>query len=92
MNSAPALDLPEDELGFLRDLVKGSRQRTHQVNWVDRDGTKRLTVLNQTDVVRLNEIAGRLKTSKSEILRRAAHIPVAAAKRPPTEPESKPEA
>lgn len=87
MNPAAPLNLPEDDLGFLRDLVKGSRQRTHQVSWVDRDGTKRLTVLNQTEVVRLNEIAETLKTSKSEVLRRAAHIPVAAAKRPPAEPK-----
>lgn len=86
MNPAP-LNLPEDDLGFLRDLVKGSRQRIHQVAWVDRDGMKRLTVLNQPEVVRLNEIAETLKTSKSEVLRRAAHIPVA--KRPPTAQEPK---
>ncbi|MES2693420.1 MAG: hypothetical protein V4773_08105 [Verrucomicrobiota bacterium] len=74
MNPAP-LDLPEDELSFLRDLVKGSRQKTHQVAWTDRDGVKRLTVLNQTEVVRLNAIAGRLRISKVEMMRQAAYIP-----------------
>ncbi len=86
MNAAP-LDLPDDELSYLRDLVKGSRQRIHQVAWVDRDGTKRLTVLTQPEVVRLNQIAERLKTSKAEILRRAAHIPVASSKRPASAPD-----
>ena len=71
------MDLPDDELAFLRDLVKSSRQRIHHVKWVDRDGTDRQTTLTQTEVVRLNGIAGRLGTSKSELLRRAAHVPVA---------------
>jgi hypothetical protein len=71
------MDLPDDELGFLRDLVKASRQRTEHVTWTDRDGTKRLTALTQPDLSRLNAIAHRLKLSKSETLRQAAHIPVA---------------
>jgi hypothetical protein len=34
-------------------------------------------VLTPAEAVRLNAIAQRLKTSKSEVLRQAAHIPVA---------------
>jgi hypothetical protein len=71
------MDLLEDENSFLRDLVKASRQKTHLVKWVDRDGSDRQTMLNQAEVVRLNTIAARLKLSKSETLRQAAHIPVA---------------
>ena len=71
------MDLPEDEQAFLRDLVKASRQRIHAVKWVDRDGSDRQTTLTQAEVVRLNTIATKLCTSKSEVLRRAAHIPVA---------------
>lgn len=71
------MDFLEDEQLFLRDLVKGSRQKIHVVKWTDRDGTDRQTVLNQAEVVRLNTIATRLKISKGEVLRRAAHIPVA---------------
>lgn len=67
---------PEDEQTFLRELIKASRQKHHHVKWVDRDGTERLTVLSQAEVVRLNTIAGRLAVSKSEVLRQAAHIPV----------------
>ena len=70
------MELPEDEQAFLRDLVKTSRQKTHHVAWVDRDGTERQTALGQADVVRMNQIAGRLGVSKSEVLRRAAHVPV----------------
>jgi hypothetical protein len=71
------MDLPEDELTFLRDLVKASRQRIHHVKWIDRDGSERQTTLTQAEVVRLNIIAQRLGVSKSETLRQAAHIPVA---------------
>ena len=71
-----------DEQVFLRDLVKTSRQKIHLVEWVDRDGTKRTTVLNQTEAVRLNTIAARLKISKAETLRRTAHVPAAAAATP----------
>jgi hypothetical protein len=70
-------DLPEDERTFLRDLVKTSRQRIHHVKWVDRDGSDRQTTLTQAEVVRLNTIAHRLGISKAELLRQAAHIPVA---------------
>lgn len=70
------MDLPDDEQIFLRDLVKASRQKTHSVKWTDRDGSKRQTVLSQPEIVRLNTIASRLRTSKEEVLRQAAHIPV----------------
>jgi hypothetical protein len=71
------MDLPDDEQSFLRDLVKASRQKIHFVKWIDRDGTDRQTTLTQVEAVRLNTIAARLKISKSELLRQAAHIPVA---------------
>jgi hypothetical protein len=67
---------PDDEHIFLRDLVKASRQKMHHVKWVDRDGVGRHTALSQPEVVRLNAIASRLGISKSEVLRRAAHVPV----------------
>lgn len=69
-------DLPPDEQAFLKDLVKASRQKHHHVKWTDRDGSDRLTVLSQTEVVRLNTLAHRLGISKAELLRQAAHIPV----------------
>ena len=71
------MELPDDEQAFLRDLIKVSRQKIHFVKWVDRDGTDRQTTLTQAEVVRLNTIAARLKISKNELLRQAAHIPVA---------------
>jgi hypothetical protein len=79
---------PEDEQTFLKNLVKASRQKVHHVRWVDRDGTERQTALSQPEVVRLNIIAAEQRISKSEVLRRAAHIPVEKAVRPatPTEP------
>lgn len=69
-------DLPESDLTFLRDLVKASRQKPHSVDWVDRDGTERTTVLSPAEAVQLNKIAHGLKISKAEVLRQAAHIPV----------------
>ena len=78
---APAMgarmDTPEDEQAFLRDLVKASRQRVHHVHWTDRDGTSRQTALTPAEAVRLNTIAQRLGVAKGEVLRQAAHIPVA---------------
>jgi len=70
------MDLPDDEQSFLRDVVKASRQKIHAVKWIDRDGSERQTMLSQAEVVRLNTIAAKLKISKSETLRQAAHIPV----------------
>jgi hypothetical protein len=72
--STPAI--PDDEAAFLRDLVKGSRQKIHHVQWKDRDGTNRQTALTQQEVVRLNKIASRMGTNKGEVLRQAAHVPV----------------
>jgi hypothetical protein len=69
------MDSPDEEV-FLRDLVKASRQKLHHVKWVDRDGTDRLTVLTQAEVVRLNAIAQRAGTSKTEVLRQTTFIPV----------------
>ena len=76
------MDLPEEEMTFLRDLVKASRQKHHHVTWQDRDGSERHTVLSQPEVVRLNTLATRLGVSKSEVLRRAAHVPVQKSARP----------
>jgi hypothetical protein len=70
------INLPEDDLTFLRDLVKTSRQKPHRVDWVDRDGTERSTLLSPVEAARLNQLAHGLKVSKSEALRQAAHIPV----------------
>ena len=78
------MELPEDAQAFLRDLVKTSRQKPHHVAWVDRDGMERQTSLSQAEVVRLNKIAGALRTSKTETLHRAAFIPV----QKPAKPES----
>jgi hypothetical protein len=82
------MELPEDELSFLRDLVKTSRQKIVRVQWTDRDGTTRVTPLSQTENARLKEIAFRLGTAPAEVLRRAAHIPVpkyTGKKSPPSE-------
>ena len=70
------MDLSDDEQAVLRELVKTSRQRHHQVKWVDRDGSDRMTALTQPEVIRLNALAHRLGLAKGEVLRRAAHIPV----------------
>jgi hypothetical protein len=78
------MDIDEDEKAFLRDLVKLSRQKIHHVKWVDRDGTHRETSLSQPEVVRLNTIAAKLRISKHELMRQAAHVPVP--KRPPAPP------
>jgi hypothetical protein len=69
-------NLPEDELPFLTDLVKTSRQKPHHVEWVDRDGTERVTVLTPAEAARVNKLAHSLKVAKSEVLRLAAHVPV----------------
>lgn len=70
------INLPEDELTFLRDLVKTSRQKPNRVDWVDRDGTERSTLLSVAEAAQMNRLAHRLGISKSEALRQAAHIPV----------------
>jgi Ribbon-helix-helix protein, copG family len=77
MNPASA-----DDAAFLRDLVKVSRQKTHLVKWVDRDGSDRHTSLTRAEAGRLGELAQREKTSSSELLRCAAHVPVRASTAP----------
>ena len=69
------MDLSPEEMTFVRELVKGSRQRSQHVKWTDRDGTERMTVLAPADAAKLNGLAHRLKVSKGEVLRQAAHIP-----------------
>lgn len=71
------MDAPPDEAVFLRDLVKATRQRPHAVTWIDRDGTERVTTLTAAEAARLNAIARRDGLSQAEVLRRAAHVPVA---------------
>lgn len=70
------MDLPTADQDFLRDFVKQSRQRPHHVAWVDRDGSGRITTATQTEIVRLNALAQRLRIGKVELLRQAAHLPV----------------
>lgn len=79
MTASPSRSIgqpPEDEAQFLRNLVKSSRQRPHQVKWTDRDGSERCTALTHAEVVRLNAIAAARKISKAEVLCQAAHVPV----------------
>ena len=70
------MDFSESELVFLRDVVKSARQKPNHVIWTDRDGSERHSVFSQPDFVQLATLAGRLKVTKAEVLRRAAHIPV----------------
>jgi hypothetical protein len=72
----PGMQSEIDEPTFLRDLVKASRQKIHQVKWIDRDGTERVTRLSLPEHARLNEIARDQGTSMSEVMRQAAHVPV----------------
>lgn len=71
------MNSPEDEATFLRDLVKSARQRTIFVHWKDRDGSNRITALTSAEATQLNIIAQREGVAKEEIMRRAAHVPVA---------------
>ena len=86
-------DLPADDQTFLTDLVKTARRKHHHVKWTDRDGTERITVLDQIEVVRFAKLAHQLGISKPELLRQAAHIPVtksAPAASAPTAPTASP--
>jgi len=69
------MNLGDDDLKFLRDLVKSSRQRSRALTWVDRDGTKRMTTLSEAEFTRLKTVAGTLHVDPTEALRQAAHIP-----------------
>jgi len=75
-------DLPAADQTFLKELVKTSRRKHHHVKWTDRDGTERLTVLDQTEVVRVAKLAHGMGISKPELMRQAAHIPVSKAPAP----------
>ncbi|PHX85982.1 MAG: hypothetical protein CK538_04710 [Opitutia bacterium] len=75
--NSPVMELPVVDQDFLRELVKVSRQKHHHVKWVDRDGTDRVTTVSQTEVVRLNALAQRLRIGKTELMRQAAHLPAA---------------
>ena len=77
------MNLSPEEMTFVRDLVKTSRQRIHHVKWTDRDGTDRQTALTQAEATQLNFLAHRLAVSKGELLRQAAHIPNAKPAVPP---------
>jgi hypothetical protein len=70
------INLPADELTFLTDLVKTSRQKPHRVDWVDRDGSARSTVLSPVEAAHLNKLAHQLGISKADAMRQAAHVPV----------------
>ena len=69
------MDLPPEELSFVRDLVKASRQRVHTVKWVDRDGTPRTTALTAAEATRLNGLARTLGVAPAEVLRQVAFVP-----------------
>lgn len=69
------MNLPTDDLDFLRALVKTARQRPHQVRWVDRDGTARVTTLSADDAKRVNGLARQLGVGNDVLLRRAAELP-----------------
>ena len=75
------MNLPEADQDFLRDLVKVSRQRSRHIRWVDRDGSARITTLNEADAMRVGSLARQLGVGNDALLREAAHL--AAAKRPP---------
>ena len=72
-----AMNLPEADQDFLRDLVKVSRQRPRHVRWVDRDGSERVTTLSEADAMRLNALARQLGVGNEAVLRQAAHLPAA---------------
>lgn len=69
------MNISEEELQFLRELVKGSRQRVHHLSWVDRDGTPRSTALNDAELKRIKGMASVLGIAPAEVLRQAAHVP-----------------
>jgi len=73
LNSRVNLAIPD--VDFLRGLVKSARQRPHQVSWVDRDGTARVTSLSADEDRKVGELARKLKVSKQALLRLAAEQP-----------------
>lgn len=77
------MNLPEPEQDFLRELVKASRQRSHHVRWTDRDGTVRVTTLNDADSARLNGLARQLGLGREALLQQASHLPAIRRAAPP---------
>ena len=69
------MNLSESDQNFLRDLVKTSRQRSHNVAWTDRDGTARMTTLTPAEASRLNAAAHALGVGKDAALRQATFWP-----------------
>ena len=69
------MHLPTADLDFLRGLVKTTRQRSHHVRWVDRDGTPRITTLLSEEAKRVGELARQLGVAHDVLLRRAAELP-----------------
>ncbi len=69
------MNLAAPDVDFLRALVKSARQRPHQVSWVDRDGTARVTSLSPDDDRKVGELARKLNVSKQALLRLAAELP-----------------
>ncbi len=69
------MNLSEADQDFLRDLVKTSRQRSHNVSWTDRDGTARTTTLTPAEASRLNAVAHTLGVSKDAALRQSTFWP-----------------
>lgn len=69
------MNLPPDDLEFLRALVKTTRQRPQHVRWVDRDGTARVTTLSAEDAKRIHELARQMGVANDVLLRRAAELP-----------------
>ena len=70
-------NLSEEEVGFLKELVKAARQKPYSVAWKDRDGSDRVTVMCPTEATKVNVLAQRLGVGKAEVLRQAAHVPAA---------------
>jgi hypothetical protein len=80
--SSGPVNLNEADQDFLRDLVKTSRQRPHQVPWTDRDGSARVTCLTPTDAARLNALAHRLGMGPAALLQQGAHLSAKKADKP----------
>lgn len=70
------VNLNETDQDFLRELVKTSRQRPHQVHWTDRDGSARVTALTPTEAARLNTLAHQLGMASAALLQQAARLSV----------------
>lgn len=74
--SSVRVNLNEADQDFLRELVKASRQRPHQVRWTDRDGSARVTCLAPADAARLHELARQLGMGSAALLQQGARLSV----------------